>query len=720
MRRADSARWVFIAALLLSTCACRPGVGTGVRRNVVLITLDTTRADRLGCYGSKTVRTPNLDSIATGGTVFERAFAVAPITGPSHASILSGTFPPFHQVRDNDVYRVPKDLPWLPSILREHGFRTAAMVAAFPLRAGVGFARGFDYFGDHLEAPQGSLAVTNVHTLGVASRRGDRISGEFRLWLERSGGHEPFFVWLHYYDPHFPYDPPQGYADLHLDQPYDGEIAFMDDCVGTVLRALRENGLAESTALIAVADHGEGLMDHGESTHGLMLYNSTLHVPLVMRFPWIKSQQARVNTTVSSADVMPTVLDALGIAPGTTGAHIQARSLLPLISPGADPARVASYSKRPLYFETFYTYYHYGWSPLSGFILNGHKYIHAPVDELYDLDKDMAEAHGLAASAGMAAMSARFPSLQAELREGRPGSSRHEPTREEIGKLRSLGYLGGAAAVEGEALGDLSKLPAPKDHMEVYYRHNEILGLAQANRFRAALEESRAMLLADPKNKTARVMVATYSYRQGLMEVADRTWAELAHDFPDRDVLFSAGTYFQARKDFVRARQCFERLTESDPEDLEALTRLGDVTTAQGDHRGARRLYERALGIDPDYREALQGLALSLDRDGQPQAEKQFAMLASKFPFDPEVGLNYGVYLLRHGRGAEALEPLRRAAALSDGPLYAFAQFALASRYQQTGEFEKAKACLSAIELRADNPVILEKARAALAELGGK
>ncbi len=686
----------------------------------MLITLDTTRADRIGCYGSKTVRTPNLDGIAAEGTVFERAFTPAPITGPAHTSILSGTFPPFHQVRDNDVYRVPKELPWLPSILKDRGFTTAAMVAAFPLRAAVGFARGFDYFGDHLEAPQGSLAVTNVHTVGVASRRGDRVSQEFRLWLEKNNGQEPFFVWLHYYDPHFPYDPPKGYGDDSASLPYDGEVAFMDDCIGTVLRALTENGVAERTGLVVVADHGEGLMDHGEQTHGLLLYNSTLHVPLIARLPWIKDQQPRVKSSVSSADVMPTVLDALGVAPASFGGPVQARSLLPLMSSGTDAVVVASYSRRPLYFETLFPFHHYAWSPLSGFIYGGQKYIHGPVDEIYDLDTDMAEEHDRLESTQLATMSVRFPSIRAQLRKGRPSSSRHEPTREEMAQLRSLGYLGGAATDEEDAFESVSKLPSPRDHMDVFFRQNEVLGLAQGGNVREALEEARAMVAADPKSKVARVMVATFCSRLGFLDAADSAWTALVRDFSDKDILFSAGSHFLARRDLVRARQCLERLTAEDPGDIEVLTRLADVAVAEGDPDRASRLYQKALGIDPDYREALLGLAVSLDRSGQPEAERQFCAVSEKYPFDAQVGFNYAVYLLRHGRAAEAPEHLRRAAALSDGPLYEAAQFALASWYRQNGELDHARTRLREVELRTSSAAALTRARAMLAELGGE
>ncbi|KAA0256607.1 MAG: hypothetical protein EDX89_00470 [Acidobacteria bacterium] len=716
MRRADAVRGAAAAAILLAAAACGRG-GAGDRRSIVLVTLDTTRADRLGCYGSRSVKTPSLDAVASGGTVFERAFTTAPVTAPAHASILSGTFPPFHQVHDNDVFRVPKQLPWLPEILRAQGFQTAAMVAAFPLRAGVGFARGFDYYGDHLEAPQGSLAVTNLHSIGVASRRGDRVTAEFRLWLEEHAGRGPFFVWLHFYDPHYPYDPPAGYKTLNPEHAYDGEIAFMDDCIGDVRNALAEKGLTDRTGLVVVADHGEALMDHGELTHALLLYNSTLRVPFVVRLPWLNGHQARVRSSVSVADVAPTVLDALGVAPP---APLQGRSLLPLISPGADGDTLARFARRPLYFETFYTFYHYGWSPLLGFVSGGWKYIHGPKDEVYDLETDMGEVRNLVGGEQHRAMSARFPSLEAELRKGRPAGSRHEPTREEVAKLQSLGYLAGGQGDAEAALGGLAGLPSPKEHMDVYFRRAEILGLALEKRDREALDETRRAIAAEPNNSLLRVMEAWYASRLELWRAADEAWAGVVRDFSDKEVLFSAGSYFLARRDLARARDCFERLTAADPEDVEALTRLGDVSAAEGDPQAARRTYEKVLALEPAHREALLGLAVALDRAGDPGAERAFSAVAEKYPFDPSVGLNYGIYLARHGRPAEALGHLRRAAAFSDGDLWLSAQFTLATWYRENGEADQARDALREIEVRTARPEALTRARKMLSELGDR
>ncbi len=703
-------------ALLLAISACAPAPQTA--RNLVLITMDTTRPDRLGCYGSTAVSTPNIDAVAAGGTVFERAFAVAPITAPSHASILSGTFPPFHQVRDNDLFPVPRDLPWLPAILQARGYRTAAMVAAFPLRAGLGFGRGFDYYGDHLEAPAGSLVITNVHSLGVANRPGDRVSAEFLLWLDANAGSGPFFAWLHFYDPHQPYEPPAGYADLYAHQPYDGEVAFMDECIGTVLRALTERGIADHTGLVVLADHGEGLMEHGELTHAMLAYSSTLQVPLIVRLPWLESQTPRVSAMVSASDVMPTVLSALGIDPDSLDLPIQARSLLPLIT-GDEAAAGGATSSRELYFETFYPYHHYRWSPLSGFMTgDGRKLIHGPYDELYDLTVDPGESSDLPDGEARAAMAARLVALTDELRHERPETGRRLPSRQELEQLRALGYVGSEAGDDAEALVELTTLAHPRERMGEFLRYNEILSLAHQNRVAEALERAMAMTAADPHNKDARFMVASYSYRLGRVEAADRLYAELVRDFSDRDVAFQAGVHFLGRRDYARARPCFEVLVTADPGDFEALTRLGDVAAAEGDQVDARSHYERALAIAPDYREALLGLAVALDREGSASAAEQFAKVAAKFPFDPQVSFDYGVYLVRRGRAPEAVEYFRRSAAVSRGRLHATAQLALASLYRQQGALDEARASLREIVLRTDDPELLERAEAALVELG--
>lgn len=713
-----TARAFTTALAVLSAPACLPQ--RAAERNLVLITLDTTRADRLGCYGSRTVHTPNLDSIASKGTVFEHAIAVAPITGPSHVSILSGTYPPFHQVHDNDVAVVSQGVPWLPETLSRRGYRTAAMVAALPLRSAMGFSRGFDYFGDQLEAPAGSFVITNLHTIGVASRPGERISDEFRMWLAGNRSETPFFVWLHYYDPHWPWEPRGGFAELYADQPYDGEIAYMDDCIGKVLRTLAEEGLAETTGLVVVADHGEGLMEHGELTHALLLYNGTIRVPLIVRLPWLDTQTPRVDTFVSNADVTPTVLEALGVEVASLGLPIQARSLMPLLNAPRDEPRADASWDRPLYFESLYPYFHYRWSPLTGFVAGGRKYIHSPSDELYDLVADPGERHSIGRPEEHAALAQQLQQLEDELRRGRPATMRHRQSREELKKLRALGYVGGDADDDFESLHDLSTFLHPREAMPIFFKYNDILGLIHSRRFVEALELAQTISSADPLQKDARLTAGSLNAQLGRFDAADRTFAELMEDFSDKDVVYQAGVYFQKRRNLALAGQCFERLIAADPADIEAATRLAEVAVAQGDVNEGRRLLDGALAVDPAYREAMLGLAVLLDQQGEPEAEDRFRAVATRYPFDPRVNFDFGIFLLRHDRDAEAVERMRRVAALSDGPLFAAAQFALASHYERTGDLDQARACLREIVIQTDNPPTLRQAQDRLAALGAE
>lgn len=705
-------------ALAVATSA-----GCGARtpaKNLVLFTLDTTRADRLGCYGSTSVQTPNLDRIARRGTIFVNALAVAPITAPSHASILSGTFPPFHQVRDNDVIAVPDGIAWLPEILHSHGYATAAIVAAFPLRSAMGFARGFDYFGDELEAPPGSFVMTNLHSVGVASRPGDRISSEFRRWLrERPRSMQPFFVWLHYYDPHWPWEPGSGYAELYADEPYDGEVAFMDDCIGRVIAALDEAGLTESTGIVAVGDHGEGLMDHGELTHALLLYNSTLRVPLIVSLPWLADQPERSTAFVSNADVMPTILDALDIDPAGVGQPIQARSLLPALQPSTGIQTSIRDDERAIYFETFYPYNHYRWSPLTGLTHGGVKYIHGPTDEVYDVLEDPGERRPISDVERLSELGLRLDQLTADLREGRPPTSRRQASREDLERLRALGYLGAEPAEDPESL-DISSLTHPRDAMPIFFKYNDILGLLQRGRRLEALELAQSIADADPRQKDARLTVASLLVELGRFDAADRQFNELVDDFTDKDVVFQAGVYFLNRSNLERARYCFETLIARDPEDVEAITRLAKTAEASGQPDEAVRLLEQAVAVDPSSREARLELAVLLDRQGRLDANEQFAAVASRYPLDPRVNYDYAVFLLRRERDAEGLERLRRAAALSTGTLFAGAKLTEAAYYQRRGMLDEARACLREVVLQTDNPNALREAQARLDALGDR
>ena len=595
------------------------------------------------------------------------------------------------------------------------------MVAAFPLRAAMGFSRGFDYFGDQLEAPPGGFVITNLHTVGVASRPGERIAEEFGLWLAANRGPDPFFAWLHFYDPHWPWQAGAGYAELYADEPYNGEVAYMDDCIGRGLKTLDEAGLSRTTGLVVVADHGEGLEDHGELTHGLLLYNPTIRVPLIVSLPWLENQQQRVETFVSNADVMPTVLEALGIEPEDLEQPVQARSLMPLVTPSADTASSADPSwDRSLYFETFYPYLHYRWSPLSGFVNAGRKYIHGPQDELYDLLTDLGEERPLGGLEEFVDLEERLARLEADLRRGRPETRRHLQSREELARLQALGYVGSTPVDDPEDIHELSLYPHPKDAMPTFFKYNDILAYIQEKRLAEAVDLAQSIAEEDPNQKDARLTVATLSVALGRYQAAEKAFTELVEDFTDKDVVYKAGLYFQSRDDNERARQCFEQLVKDDPSDTEVLTRLAEMAISEEKLDEARRLLEATLDIDPFYREAMLGLAVLLDRQSIDEAEEKFAAVATRYPFDPRVNFDYGVYLLRHGRDVEAVERLRLATTFSSGPLFAASQFALAAFYERQGELDQARACLRKVVVQTDNPIALRRAQAKLAALGDR
>src|SRR6266568_1375613 len=297
--------------------------------NIVLVTLDTTRADRMGFLGSKRGLTPNLDALARQSVVFTHAYSQVPLTTASHATILTGTYPQFHQVNDFGV-PLAEDLPYAPYIFRGSGYHTAAFVGSLVLdpetRSAPGFERGFDTYDAGFHRRH-----TGEDRYQAIERRGGEVVGHTLAWLtEHKEG--PFFVWVHLYDAHDPYDPPEPYKKRYASAPYDGEIAYVDSTVGRFLTQLRARGLYDGAVIAVMADHGEALGEHGESTHGIFLYDETIHVPLLFKLPGERSARKRIDSRVQLVDALPTILRAAGVAPPP---EMQGRSLLAMLNPAA-------------------------------------------------------------------------------------------------------------------------------------------------------------------------------------------------------------------------------------------------------------------------------------------------------------------------------------------------------------------------------------------------
>ena len=407
---------------------------SGVARsdlNLLVITLDTTRADRLGPYGYSGIQTPNLDRLAREGVVFEQAATVAPLTLPAHSSLFTGKFPPEHGVRDNGGFFLNPRETTLAEVLKDRGFKTGGFIGAYVLDSKWGVNQGFDTYFDDFD-----LSKYKAISLGAIQRPGNEVVDHGLQWLD-SVGSQRFFGWMHLYDAHSPYEPPEPYKTMYRGRPYIGEIAFVDSQVGRVLAYLDAHNLSDRTIVVVMGDHGESLHEHGEATHGFFIYESTVHIPLIIRAPFSEMRGGRrVAEVVRSVDVMPTVLDMLGIAPPK---GIEGVSVSSLMTGAAKELGLESYS------EALYPLHHFGWSDLRAMRTGRYKLIASPRPELYDLQDDPGEQHDLFAQREALGNRMLDRLRQRESRFSKPDESQKQAAEvdpDARARLAALGYVG--------------------------------------------------------------------------------------------------------------------------------------------------------------------------------------------------------------------------------------------------------------------------------------
>jgi arylsulfatase A-like enzyme/thioredoxin-like negative regulator of GroEL len=642
---------VWLGASTLAALAAPP--------NVILITLDTARADRMGFLGSKLGLTPNLDTLARESVVFTHAYSQVPLTAPSHATILTGTYPQFHQVND---FQVPlaQDLPYAPAILREHGYRTSAFVGAMVLDPHAGFARGFDRGFDTYDAGfhQAHAGEDRYHS---TERRGGEVVAHALAWLNQHP-QGPFFMWLHLYDAHDPYDPPEPYKIKYAAAPYDGEIAYVDSAVGKFLSDLRTRGLYDGALIAVMADHGEALGDHGEDTHGFFLYDETIHVPLVIKLPRAASAQTdsagkKIENRVGLVDVLPTILQAAGIA---VPQEVQGESLLGMLLPKPAPAESAEASAapdaspdRPAYAETDYPQNTYGWSPLRALRTGKYLYIKAPRQELYDQSADPKAEHDL--SSASAAVTSTLAGQLDAFRQ-KTSSSREAPKSdvdpEAQAKLAALGYVatdsnpskaGAASAKERGA--------DPKDKIETGNLIHRTYLLIEDQRYQEAVPLLRQLIAKEPNTPLA--------------------YAQL-------------GQCFVSLKDYPQAVPVLHKAVELRPDMTLPHFQLGVALLETKDIAGAVPELEMVVARVPRWEEAHLLLQMAYAQtDRMPEAIKECEKVLE---FDPD---HYGTNLLLGrvleltGKPAAALPRLKKAAALD--PKAPEPHMFLAEAYVQLG-----------------------------------
>lgn len=583
--------------------------GKAAGYNVLLITIDTARVDCFGCYGHTTVRTPNIDRLAAEGARFVRCASAAPITLPSHASIMTGTYPFVHRVRNNGRYLADDGNETLAERLKAAGYTTGAEVGAFVLDAIWGLNQGFDSYRRSKE--EAAVAAPLEEVPESQSVPADDVCDRAVEWLSRHG-EDRFFLWVHFFDPHVPYDPPGRFARQYSDA-YLGEIAFVDEQVGRLIAHLRETGVADRTVVVVVSDHGEGRGDHGELTHVYYVYDSTMRVPLIFWCPSLIPGGRVVGGLARTVDIAPTVLDLLG-AKGL--AHSQGASLLPRIEGRRDATRVA-------YGESASARDSFGYARLRTLWADGWKYIHAPKPELYDLSRDPGETQNAVT---------RFPERVAAMRErlrvvivdagrstGAADASRLDA--DAVERLAALGYVGGYAPKSDsseEQLLSQFEGPDPKDHIKAY---NAFLG-ARAFAEEGAHAVAGRMLLklvsAEPRNPAFRMLLAEQLRRLGQpAEAAEQLSAVLAIQ-PDNTVaVYRLGKVLGDVGRLDESVDYLTRAVEAMPDYADAHAYLALALQRKHDWEGAERHFRRALALNPRHEEAFVGLGATMYGQGR-------------------------------------------------------------------------------------------------------
>ena len=595
------------------------GAQTRLRKSppdVFLITLDTLRADHVHCYGYQQIQTPALDALAKDGTRFAQAFTPSPITNSSHTSIMTALLPSHHGVTD---FAVPLDAnhATLADLLQNNGYHTAAFIGAVILDSkslAPGLDHGFDYYDNFPEHP------ATKSRFGRLERRAMDVTQQAENWLTaHSAG--PHFVWLHLYDPHDPYEPPPPFAEAYKQRPYDGEIAYADSALAHFIAYLKHRGWYDNSIIIAVGDHGEGLGEHQENTHGIFLYDSTTHVPLIIKLPLPNAAVKVVEAQVRTTDILPTVLDQLKIAPPK---NLDGESLETCLA-GTKTKGWSAFA------ETDYPL-RFGWSALRSVRDEGFKFIEAPRPELYDLHADAVELQNTYQPDNKTV--AELRGMLADLRPpDRPQPAAGEVSQNAANGLTGLGY---AASAAGNAQ---ASLPDPKDKIEEQNLLHTAMMAAEDHRIAEARQALEEVLQRDPKSSTAlrqigelELNAANYSKAADYLKRARQLWPE------DASVAFNQGKALKNTGDLAGAREALEASLKRGPVQLPARVLLGEVYLGLKDGKASEDQFEAALLLQPNSVQAQLGIAKAQIQQGNfSDALQQLQPLSKSQPNNAEV-----------------------------------------------------------------------------------
>lgn len=619
--------------------------------SVVVVTLDTTRSDHLGCYGDKSIATPNLDALARSGARFANAFSPVPVTLPAHTALFTGSFPMATGMHDFSDNKLPPNVVTLAKVLHDHGYATAAFLGAAVLNSRFGLNQGFDIYFDHFDSHR-----LDETTMDLVKRSADQVVDNALGWLKINPP-RPFFLWVHLYDAHYPYTPPEPFASRYAGRPYDGEIAFVDSQVGRLFAFLNDMGVFENALVVVSGDHGEGLGEHGEKTHGFFIYNSTLHVPLIIKVPGAKA--ATVEKAASLVDVMPTVLQALHLP---IPPSVQGRSLL------SDILGKPSSATSNLYAECYLPLLHFGWSQLRGLQTEGLKYIDAPHPELYDTRTDPHETKNQYTGKRAVAQELKARLQDVEHRYAAPsgsGAQATEGTDPELAeRLRSLGYMAISGGTYSDSTG--KALADPKDRVRAYELISDAVEDGTGGRYKESLEKLHAAERIDPTSLPIPYLEAIDYFRlEDYAHAAERFKVALKLDPKIPIAAYDLAVSQLHTGDADGAKTSFQRALELDPTNFNAAFNLGMLELKQHQMPEAQGHLQQAVAINPSFAPAFETLGeLHLALHHNDEAVRALYHAVALDPNLAEAHYNLGRAYEAVGRAADAQREYARAQAL--------------------------------------------------------
>ena len=668
-------------------------VTRSAKMNVLLITLDTTRADRLGCYGYAKAKTPNLDTIARNGVRFENAYSQVPLTLPSHASIMTGLYPVAHGVHNNGTYALTPEKTTLAKVLKADGYKTAAFLASFSVDSRFGLDQGFDLYDDNFQEGTPFKALNS-------ERKAEQVYQVFLPWFEKLKD-EPFFCWLHFFDPHLPYSPPAPYSEQFADHLYDGEVAYMDYIIGQVMRVIKDRNLLGRTLIVVAGDHGEAFGEKGESGHGIFLYDMALRVPLLLYAEGHLPAQQTVAARVRLIDVMPTVVDLLD-KPAPAG--VEGTSLVPYI---------LKKNKKDLdsYIETYYPKENFGWASLTGLISGTRKYVRAPKEELYDLKSDPGETRNLFAVNPKEAEDLKS-GLDRLIKESLlPGSSSGKLalTAEEEARLRSLGYV------------DYTDKTAPTETADPKDRIDELKMVQDAEKFEfegnyqaaAALHEK--MLALRPGAASSYVSLALAQARLKKFDEAIQTLKHGLARIPNSELLLTRlGFTYLVTRQMDETLATMAEVLKINPRNIDAVTASAVILDEAGRKEEAQAYFERALAVEPENKFLRLSYGQNLAASGRvSEALDIYTKLTQDYPQDPMPYQLIGFTHILLKDYDKAIENLKQAMFIKPSPpVYYF----LATAYKEKGDAAETIRYLELYleDTKGENPNRVKNAQAGL------